>query len=309
MPNESPLLTIAIPTYNCAHFLPDALNSIRRQELDDFEILILDNASEDNTEEVIQSFRDERIRYIRNSSNVGSQENGNRCILNSRGKYLRFLCADDVLLDGILKKQLAILEAQPAIALVTCDNFITNECLKISGYFPAFPGTQVGSRVINACVSGFANYIGGPSNVMLRREQVSRLKTDAKYKALADLKLYLQVLEMGDYANIGEPGYLYRLHASSDTQVNTTTDLSRQEHIKLVSEFNGWNLISCFRAIRTAGSHGWRALSEHGWEALSIRKLAMATRTFRDVIEMRRRWRVPLPERTSQVSTEYCLER
>ena len=55
MATEEPLLTIAIPTFNCARFLPDAIASIMRQGLDDFEILIVDNASEDNTEEVIRS--------------------------------------------------------------------------------------------------------------------------------------------------------------------------------------------------------------------------------------------------------------
>ncbi len=309
MPNEHPLLTIAIPTYNCAHFLPDALNSIMRQELDDFEILIMDNASEDNTEEVVRSFRDERIRYIRNSSNVGSQENGNRCVLNSRGKYLRMLCADDVLLDGILKKQLKILEAHPDIALATCDNFITDEHLRITGYFPAFPGMQSGSRVIYASLSGLVNCIGGPSNVMLRRRQILHLRSDASYKALADWRFYLQVLEMGNYANIGEPGYLYRLHPSSDTHVNTTPELSQKEHIRLITEFNAWNLVSCFRAARVAGRYGLRAIAEHGWEALSFKKIVMAARTLPDVIKMRRRWRIPLPERTSELSTKYCLER
>ena len=56
MASEEPLLTIAIPTFNSAHFLPDAIASIMREGLDDFEILIVDNASEDNTEEVVRSF-------------------------------------------------------------------------------------------------------------------------------------------------------------------------------------------------------------------------------------------------------------
>src|SRR5437660_10570626 len=88
MTGETPLLTVAIPTFNCAHFLPDAIASIMRQGLDDFEILIVDNASEDNTEEVVRSLQNSRIRYLRNPSNLGSQENGNRCLANSRGRYI-----------------------------------------------------------------------------------------------------------------------------------------------------------------------------------------------------------------------------
>ena len=77
MAGAEPLLTVAIPTFNSAHFLPDAVASIMRQGLDDFEILIVDNASEDNTEEVVRSFENRRIRYIRNPSNLGACENGN----------------------------------------------------------------------------------------------------------------------------------------------------------------------------------------------------------------------------------------
>ena len=65
MAGSEPLLTIAIPTFNYGRFIPDAIASIIRQGLDDFEILIVDNASEDNTGEVVRSFENPRIRCIR----------------------------------------------------------------------------------------------------------------------------------------------------------------------------------------------------------------------------------------------------
>jgi len=106
MATEEPLLTIAIPTFNSAHLLPDAIASIMRQGLDDFEILIIDNASEDNTEEVVRLFKNHAFGYLRNPSNLGACENGNRCFSEFRGRYFKLLCADDVLLDRVLLKQL-----------------------------------------------------------------------------------------------------------------------------------------------------------------------------------------------------------
>lgn len=286
MQTERPLLTVAIPTYNCAHYLPDAIGSILRQGIDDFELLIVDNASEDNTEEVIGSFGNDRIRYMRNTSNLGSRENGSRCMLNARGKYVKFLCADDVLLDGVLQKQLKILESQPEVSLVSCDHFITDEKLTIKGKFVAFPGVHPGSKVINACLSWIANYIGGPSNVMFRREQVAKLVVDPTYNAVADWKYYLQVLRLGWYANIGEVGCLYRLHPTSDTQTNCPLDLRTAEHLRLVSEFDGWTPLSCVKALRLAGSDGWHAIGMHWREALRPERITRAAVSLPDVVRM-----------------------
>jgi glycosyltransferase involved in cell wall biosynthesis len=286
MPTERPLLTVAIPTYNCAHFLPDAIGSILRQGLDDFELLILDNASEDNTEEVVRSFGVEQIRYIRNPSNLGSRENGNQCMLNARGKYIKFLCADDVLLDGVLKKQLSVLESRPEVSLVTCDNFITNENLEIVGKFVAFPGVHPGSRVINACLSWIANYIGGPSNVMFRREQVANLVVDPTYSALSDWKYYLEILRLGWYANIGQVGCMYRLHPTSDTQTNCPLDLRVSEHLRLVGEFDAWNLLGCIKALRLARSEGWHAIGKHWREALRPERMTSAAMSVPDIVRM-----------------------
>lgn len=286
MSDEHPLLTVAIPTYNCAHFLPDAIGSVMRQGLDDFELLILDNASEDNTEEVVRSFENEHIRYIRNSSNLGSRENGNRCMLNARGRYVKFLCADDVLLDGVLEKQLKILESRPDIALVSCDNFITDEHLQIEGTFHAFPGVCSGARVIDACLSWISNYIGGPSNVMFRREQAAGLVADHTYNAVSDWKFYLQLLARGGYASIGEMGYLYRKHPTSDTQMNCPLNLRVSEHLRLVSEFDGWNPLSCVNALRAFGLEGWSAVRLNWRKACRADRIARAAVSFADLTRM-----------------------
>ena len=220
MAGEEPLLTIAIPTFNSARFLPDAIASIMRQGLDDFEILIVDNASEDNTEEVVPSFENRHIRYIRNPSNLGSCENGNRCLRNSRGRYVKFLCADDVLLEGVLRKQLNVLETRSDVVLVTCGYLPTDPDLNIQGSWSAFPGSHPGRRVINFCLSRMMNGIGGPSNIMIRRAAAAGVVADASYRLLADLKFSLQILERGAYVNIDEPGVLYRRHPNSDLVTN-----------------------------------------------------------------------------------------
>jgi glycosyltransferase involved in cell wall biosynthesis len=97
-PGESPLVTIAIPTYNRAgSYLKDTLHSALRQSYQNLEILVSDNCSTDNTEELVRSYRDPRIRYIRQASNIGMLGNERFCVENAMGDYFQLLCDDDLI--------------------------------------------------------------------------------------------------------------------------------------------------------------------------------------------------------------------
>lgn len=272
--SADPLLTVAIPTFNSAHFLTDAVSSIMRQGIEDFEILIVDNASEDDTEAVVKSLGNSRIRYIRNSSNLGSTENGNLCLANSRGRYIKFLCADDVLLDGVLQKQLSVLENRSDVVLVTCDYLPTDPNLNIQGSWSAFPGSHPGRRIINFCLSRMVNAIGGPSNIMIRRAAATGVLSDASYRLLSDLKFCLQVLEHGDYVSIDEPGILYRRHPASDFVTNCFNNNHILEYLRLVTEFHWWNPFNCLLALARAGVDGRRIIRENRAQACAPRAFA-----------------------------------
>lgn len=287
MAAAEPLLTIAIPTFNCAHFLPDAIASIMRQGLDDFEILIVDNASEDNTQEVVRSFENRRIRYLRNPSNLGACENGNRCLANSRGRYVKPLCADDVLLDGVLRKQLAVLERRPEVALVTCGFLPTDPHLNVQGSWSAFPGLHSGRRVINFCLSRMTNAIGGPSNIMVRRSAAAGIVGDPTYRLLGDLKFILQILERGAYANIDEPGVLYRRHPNSDFAINCPPEIHMPEYLRLVGEFNWWNPLNCLMASFFGGAEGRHAVRQRWRQAFSPGPLARSLEACADLLYKR----------------------
>jgi glycosyltransferase involved in cell wall biosynthesis len=95
---DTPLITIAIPTYNrAASYLRETLDSALGQSYQNLEILVSDNCSTDNTEEMVRSYRDPRIRYIRQQSNIGMLKNENFCVQAARGKYFQLLCDDDMI--------------------------------------------------------------------------------------------------------------------------------------------------------------------------------------------------------------------
>lgn len=93
-----PRVTVAIPTYNSGErFLTDAIDSVLTQSFSDFELLISDNCSPDNTSEVVGGYTDPRIRYVRHETNIGANANFNYCLNHASGEYLVLLSDDDLL--------------------------------------------------------------------------------------------------------------------------------------------------------------------------------------------------------------------
>ena len=261
---KAPELSVCIPTYNAARFLPDAIGSVMRQGLDDFEILIIDNASEDETQQLIASLINPHIRYIRNDTNIGSCANGNRLLAEARGKYFKPLCADDVLLDGLLLKQLKVLRSRRDVSLVTCNFIVTDVNLEGDEEASFFPGSADGTRVIHACLSALHNYIGGPSNVMFRFEDAAGLTFDVKYRWVSDLKFWLQLLRRGNYVNLDEIGCLYRRHPNTDSETNCPNEIRIAEFLKLAEDFDDWNVLNCVQAVRR-GERQDRLLGMQKW--------------------------------------------
>lgn len=109
-----------MPVYNGERFIREAIESILAQTFRDFELIVCDNASSDRTEEIVRGYaaRDPRIRYERNDRNRGAAYNYNRVTALSRGKYIRHAAHDDILVPTNLERCVALLEADPGIALV-----------------------------------------------------------------------------------------------------------------------------------------------------------------------------------------------
>ncbi|WP_019505063.1 glycosyltransferase family 2 protein [Pleurocapsa sp. PCC 7319] len=106
------LISVIIPTYNRADLIPRAIASVTKQTYQHLEIIIVDDASEDNIASVVQSIKDSRIKYIRHQTNLGGSEARNTGIKNAQGKYIAFLDSDDVWLPDKLKLQLAAVSQQ-----------------------------------------------------------------------------------------------------------------------------------------------------------------------------------------------------
>ncbi|MCL4543444.1 MAG: glycosyltransferase [Chloroflexi bacterium] len=114
-----PRVSVLIPTYNRADLLLHTMHSVLAQDFDDFEVVVSDDCSTDDTREVAESFRDSRVTYRRNDSNLGYGGNLNEGARSCRGEFLYLLGHDDILLDGALRATVEAFDLSENVGLVT----------------------------------------------------------------------------------------------------------------------------------------------------------------------------------------------
>jgi len=119
-----PKISVCIPVYNRSRYIASTIRSVLNQEFVDYEIIISDNASTDDTIEIVKSFDDSRIYLHRNQKNIGMYPNFNRCINLARGDYIKFLLSDDLFITPhALAKYARVLDEHPDVGIVS-SNYI-----------------------------------------------------------------------------------------------------------------------------------------------------------------------------------------
>ncbi len=122
-------IVIGLPVYNGENFLAAAIDSILAQSYADFELVISDNASTDNTEEICRAYaqRDRRVRYVRQPTNVGSANNHNLLVRMSDSEYFKWAAHDDVLAPGFLAACIDVLDHDSSVVLASPATVLINE--------------------------------------------------------------------------------------------------------------------------------------------------------------------------------------
>lgn len=105
------LVSIIMPSYNTADYIEASIESVRHQTYENWELIIVDDCSSDNTDEVVRPFlSDRRIRYLKNEQNSGAAISRNRALREAKGKWIAFLDSDDLWLPEKLEKQVSFME-------------------------------------------------------------------------------------------------------------------------------------------------------------------------------------------------------
>lgn len=115
--SNGPLVSICIPSYNRAAMIPKAIQSALNQTYTNIEVIVVDNASTDNTAEVVSDFHDSRLKHVKNERNLGIFGNFNRCVEVSKGNYIHILHSDDYIDAKFTETCVAFLESHPDVAM------------------------------------------------------------------------------------------------------------------------------------------------------------------------------------------------
>lgn len=209
-------VSFIVPCYGLAHLLAECVNSILAQTYQDFEVLIMDDCSPDNTAEIANSIQDPRVRHIRNQRNLGHLQNYNRGIALSRGQFIWLISADDRLrCSYVLDRYVRIMEEHPEVGYVCCPGIrLVNgeekgrlQC----GYFGPQDKIFKGPDFIHASLC-FGYGLLAPS-VLVRREcyeKLSMFPTDMPHQG--DWYLWLRWALSYDVAYLSDPMVNYRSH-------------------------------------------------------------------------------------------------
>ncbi|MGE2731542.1 glycosyltransferase [Mycolicibacterium vaccae] len=214
-----PKVSVCIPAYQAAAYLPRLLGSVLDQTYADYEVVVIDNHSTDGTPELLAGFDDPRLRVIRNSETLPLVDNWNFGIRQTRGEFVKLICADDLLKPGCIAAQAAVLDTMPEIALVSvkCD-FVDDDgrlIVPARGLRRIEGRVTAGQVVKRVAVSGI-NPIGAPLAGMFRRADFDRVGGfSAQFPFVADLHLWVRLLEHGDFYGVPEAHAAFRVRGGS----------------------------------------------------------------------------------------------
>lgn len=125
-----PSVSVGIPTYNRSGLLQQAIQSVLQQTYQDFEIIVSDDCSPDDTAQVVQAFHDPRIRYHRTVTNLRPPRNWNECVRLARGEFFALLPDDDVYCATFLEELVSALSASPSLGFAQCGYYSVDEQLR-----------------------------------------------------------------------------------------------------------------------------------------------------------------------------------
>lgn len=216
-----PQISVVMIAYNMSKYIGESIRSILAQNYTDFELLILDDCSTDNTGSIVTAFTDERVKYHRAEKNQGIPYMRNWGIELMEGKYMAILDSDDIAPPYRLKDQYEYMESHPKVGVLGGDMFAFGNS---NGYRTSRNGNErIQYNFLYRCP------IANPS-AMVRKSVIDKynLKYDTQYPVCTDYKFWIELLNRTEFANLTDKPYLFYRNSHDES---ITTETMRAEKI------------------------------------------------------------------------------
>ena len=241
------LVSIMIPTYNRPIMFEQALLSALSQDYKHIEIIVCDNSTNDETEQLIKKYlADKRLTYIRNREAKTKAENFMPFENLAHGEYLQWLMDDDMLHPAKLTKMVNVLKKNSEVALVSSQRQVIDKDGHIVAWYPAdFPVKEEYSIYPSEFIAwkmlkNAANIIGEPSATLFRRKDLRHHYWQAEckgYRTISDVVMWLELLEKGSLAIFRDALSFFRRHEEQEGQGIDVVILSRIEWYEINNEY------------------------------------------------------------------------
>jgi len=216
---NNPLVSVCIPTYNYARYLPKAIASCLRQSYKHIELIIVDDASTDNSRQVVESFADSRIRFSVNPVRLGLVENLNETLSLARGQFVKFLFADDYFSAETAIEHTVAAFSNQGVDLVFCSRIAIDAHGKQTYKYRPYSESRrlSGQEEAKRCLKR-GNHIGGPTCVAVRSDALARVgEFDTTLRFQPDQEMWIRILLDGDAYFLAQPLVSVREHEGSET--------------------------------------------------------------------------------------------
>lgn len=220
----NPLISVILPVYNCEAYIFEAVNSILQQTYAHFELIIIDDCSTDQTLEICKSFQDKRLVILEKKQNSGIAHTMNLGLSVAKGKYVARMDGDDISLPKRFEKQLAFMEANPAVVACGTGYKImggTNDSVLPEGH------EAIKIRLL------YGNCIVHPS-VMVRKAELTTaaILYDPTMEPAEDYDFWVKFLAVGQLHNLQEELLHYRVHSAQASSVKQSIQAESSKKIR-----------------------------------------------------------------------------
>jgi glycosyltransferase involved in cell wall biosynthesis len=252
----SPKVSVLLPVYNAGPFLRQAIDSILNQSFADFELIIIDDGSTDNSGETIATYTDQRIKAF-HQENQGLMATLNRGLGLTQGEYIARMDQDDISFPERFQKQVAFLDTHPDHAIVGTTYAYVDPQNQLIGVYPALLDDQDLRRDV-VTKSPF-----GHGSVMMRASVIRDNSIEYRPSYIEDHDLWMRLAAYGKMANLSDILYLWRHHPGSimalhnEKQRKASFELQEAFFPKLnIAELSAWP--------------GWRQLLRYHNERITL---------------------------------------
>lgn len=227
MKSSLPKLSIVMPVYNRENYIESAIDSILNQTFTDFEFIIINDGSQDNTVKLIEAYDDSRIKLFHNDRNRGIVYSRNHGLQKATGQYVGMFDSDDVALPNKFEKQIGFLEQNPDVAMVGAWVKWIDGDGRLSGKSWTLPAPP---HMIPAMMV-FRNYFI-QSTIVVRRDAIPEGGYSEGFDIVEDSKMWFDISLKHKVANIQEYLLHYRMH---DDNISDMSDKHVNNSKKLIS--------------------------------------------------------------------------